>query len=1743
MFPDELKGLTPVEEKLIALNSCYGFITKYSIPQGPRQDAKYPKHVKGHITVFPNNVQELAAKVLPHPLVKVMDDIHVSWQGPEKPAPSDLSMLLSVRRRVVERALLWLTKHNPLYANVDIDTAEMDNWEAPPHGVPSQIYDRLERNEPSAREETQTAHIVPPTERGLDDPGPVDIREIMALLGEERGRSGDAAGDDPAPVEEVAGRSDNSHDRVHEIGSSGMFSLDCRPDIADMEKLRYLLGSAGEGAHGERTRGAAWTGSAEVRRGRAAEPYIVVSRGQDFADSFDPWFLAKTFPSLFPLGKGGPRQAEERVVGAEGEATRTTDAEAAAQRLLSSRNMTLEAWAKLVLQRHGGRFAAHPVFAFLVFNMGVRSRNRRVSMASVRKSDFPDVESTIQMLTAARLEKARAELEAFGKTTDAGVNRLLRSLSLYGYRQPMSRESRLTMRRKIKSLIIRYGIPAIWFTLNPNDITNPIKLKLAAYRTRETGEAEEFLRSLNQAYKRVRLAISDPVSSAIFFHREISMFFEHYVRVGEDSVFGRVSQYYGVVETNERGALHLHGLLWLQGNMQLSSLLSDIQGDDQAAYRERVAEYVDSVFTEDLDEEAYAGVRAGRSVTSDVSSLLDNTTQFAASFEEEANFCAGATQVHTHSPTCVKYSIGKQGNRQNPCRFGAPWKPVEKTCFTKDGLLRIRRGHSLVNRWNKAMAVGLRHNHDISFIVTKCKGLALVYYVTNYATKVEDPVWKRVVAAKELVRLLDDGTTRDRPSDGPRSSGSDGRENRTRQFLLRVANRIFTERALSQVEVVAHFQGYGTEFTGSNAWTFLNVCTLYWHIFRRWPLLRRAAGGEDVNEPVGETVLLGEGGEKISLLQAYPHRGRLLEGLALYDYMSVVKLKRKGQGIAWGLVELDSRWPLSRSWVQTLRRPGQQATICFDGYLGMDFTEDDDCYYRRAAVQHLALFVPWQVFLSEISGEINGIWERQKACLPKRISWLADNIQLLRRSAEDVSQDGRQWAVLSGGSDPIVDAVEWSDTTSGDVQSVGYRSDSVGTAIRLIDVLRNAISAKEITAGSKEISAMVEQMYRFQAAALGSTEGLHNAILPEAGTRTVGILGGTVSGAEIPGQEQLRSIKAQQTGLSREREKAIQGMQSGLGDGLEIHGATTHNRDDSSGQQDDPVADTDAIRIRLGRSTSFYEVGRQVAESLTLNRRQGIALRLICRQLDRLCRDESDTPQLCLFVGGEGGTGKSRVIAAVAELFARTAQSRRLLVTATSGTAAANIDGITIHSACKFSKDTFTRAGRAGEPDGFTSSSSAALRIDGQTKMDWQEKYVLIIDEVSMLGVRTLYAVNEQLCRLRESSRDFGGIPVVVFCGDFHQFRPVQERSILLASSSIPWERDDRFGPEQRRQHDVAHALWRRFTTVVMLKEQVRAAQDPRLRGLLTRIRQGVQDRSDVDCLNRACYQESRRIPWESGITVVTPLNRNRWNLNIEATLAFQRQWQAPLRIFVSKHEWKNGEPTEEEALMILGYGDDSAIPVPAVFVFVPGMPVVVNHNIHQGLKLVNGASYTAVDIVPDRAHPGYRVNADTVLHLGPPAGILLASETTRDFRFVDMPPSTVLLTPMSIKIECQRKRPWQQHDVSRKGLPCVAAFACTDYKVQGRTLDRVAVELRGTRTTNIGGQAVPSTCDPYSLYVQLSRCKTLDGITLLSKARERDFVGNTVPEEMAQAEQRLEQLSEETIRAAELWDWSGEKD
>ncbi len=321
-----------------------------------------------------------------------------------------------------------------------------------------------------------------------------------------------------------------------------------------------------------------------------------------------------------------------------------------------------------------------------------------------------------------------------------------------------------------------------------------------------------------------------------------------------------------------------------------------------------------------------------------------------AAFDDEANFCAGSSQIHTHSPTCVKYSIGRRHGRQDLCRFKAPWRLVEKTGFTPDGVLQVRRSHSLVNRWNKAMAVGLRHNHDISFVATLCKTMALIYYVTNYATKVEDPESKRAAAAAEVIGALGQPASEDGENTQRGSGAQNGHQSKARQFLMRVANRVFTERALSQVEVVSYLLGYPTEFARVEAWAFVNVSSLYWQVFRHWPHLRQSASGTESMDGCGDdTVLLKEAGQRLSLVQSYPHRGTTLGSLCLYDYMSTVKLKRKAkEAMGWGEIQLDSAWPPSQTWVQSLRKPGKHAVVCLDGYLSMDFAEEEEqsCHRR-----------------------------------------------------------------------------------------------------------------------------------------------------------------------------------------------------------------------------------------------------------------------------------------------------------------------------------------------------------------------------------------------------------------------------------------------------------------------------------------------------------------------------------------------------------------------------------------------------------------------------------------------------------------------------------------------------------------------------------------------------------------------------------------------------------------------------
>ena len=98
--------------------------------------------------------------------------------------------------------------------------------------------------------------------------------------------------------------------------------------------------------------------------------------------------------------------------------------------------------------------------------------------------------------------------------------------------------------------------------------------------------------------------------------------------------------------------------------------------------------------------------------------------------------------------------------------------------------------------------------------------------------------------------------------------------------------------------------------------------------------------------------------------------------------------------------------------------------------------------------------------MSETSGDINAIWEKEKQALPRRISLIVDNIQLLCHSAEDMSRDAKQWAAMSREMDPIGEAVESGLADGDEASRIAYQSDNIGNATCLIDVFRNAMGVK-----------------------------------------------------------------------------------------------------------------------------------------------------------------------------------------------------------------------------------------------------------------------------------------------------------------------------------------------------------------------------------------------------------------------------------------------------------------------------------------------------------------------------------------------------------------------------------------------------------------------------------------------------------------------------------------------------------
>lgn len=169
-----------------------------------------------------------------------------------------------------------------------------------------------------------------------------------------------------------------------------------------------------------------------------------------------------------------------------------------------------------------------------------------------------------------------------------------------------------------------------------------------------------------------------------------------------------------------------------------------------------------------------------------------------------------------------------------------------------------------------------------------------------------------------------------------------------------------------------------------------------------------------------------------------------------------------------------------------------------------------------------------------------------------------------------------------------------------------------------------------------------------------------------------------------------------------------------------------------------------------------------------------------------LSKEQQDTLNLVIekkksvFFTGSAGTGKSVLMRAIIADLQRThkREPEKVAVTASTGLAACNIGGVTLHS--------FSGIG-LGKED--VPVLVKKIMRNQKAKNRWLKCKVLVIDEISMVD-GDLFDKLEAIARsMKKNSRPFGGIQLVV-TGDFFQLPPVPDygsRNIKFAFDADTW--------------------------------------------------------------------------------------------------------------------------------------------------------------------------------------------------------------------------------------------------------------------------------------------------------------------------------------------------------------------
>ena len=449
-----------------------------------------------------------------------------------------------------------------------------------------------------------------------------------------------------------------------------------------------------------------------------------------------------------------------------------------------------------------------------------------------------------------------------------------------------------------------------------------------------------------------------------------------------------------------------------------------------------------------------------------------------------------------------------------------------------------------------------------------------------------------------------------------------------------------------------------------------------------------------------------------------------------------------------------------------------------------------------------------------------------------------------------------------------------------------------------------------------------------------------------------------------------------------------------------------------------------------------------------------------------------------VFLSGSGGVGKSYVVKMLHTDTVKLLQCSQqikpedvpILLTAATGVAAHNINGITVHSA--FMLNDRKKAGTT-----YYNLSSDTLSTL-QTHLE--QLMVVIIDEISMIGAQTLYKIHmrlQEIKGLHYSNTRFGNVTIIAV-GDLYQLPPLKDKKIY----DTPGTGDD---PNPICLHQ---SLWKENFYFHELKHVVRQ-KNKQFAQLLNRVREAKITEHDETTLKGRVTTLDHPDHFTDALHVYgTNQQADQYNA------AMLQKLDTPKYVIQSSDITRDRE-TRQLKISLDGKKRTDTGGLPSQLTIAENAYVRLTSNIDVADGLANGVRGIIQKII---------INEDgavnTILVKFDNEGIGQKAKASSPYN-----------RTYGDAIPIYRHGVSFQHrniTIFRSQFPLVLSWASTIHSVQGLTVDKIVVDLSKIFAA---GQA----------YVALSRVTSLEGLQILNYNSAAIKKDKRVDTEMLRLQQR----------------------